>query len=260
MTDPFAGCLAELERRGLLPEPALAAFVVGSVAKGWANTTSDYDICVVTTRPWAGESGKQLRVLLDPPTVPSAMTEVDSRRWEVKYWLDSQVDQMLAKVSWPAFEEGRVAGQILVDTEELFLERLVSCVPLAGEDWVRRRRGEVEASAFRAYVVTRSLAESDGSVEDALGQLAADDLESAVLSARRAFGLAVDALLESAGEYGYHTPKWRARRFRAASPAAMSFDDYWAIETMRDLDPQAPAKWVEKVIRICKDIAIEAEI
>jgi Nucleotidyltransferase domain len=257
--DRFAGCLAELQRQALLPEPTLAAFVVGSVARGWANPTSDYDIYLVSTRPAAG-GGKVLRVPLDPPTVPSAVTHVDGRRWELKFWLDSQVDQMLGKVSWEQFEDGRVAGQILVDTEELFLERLATCIPLAGEDWVRRRREEVAASAFRAYVVTRSLAESDGSVEDALGQLAAGDLDSAVLSARKAFGCAVDGLLESAGEYGYYTPKWRARRFRAANPAVMSFEEYWAIETMRDLDPADPRPWVEKVIRLSKDIAIESEI
>jgi len=260
VNDKFAGCTAELERRSLLPQPTLAAFLVGSVTRGWANPLSDYDINLVCTRQPVGAGGKALLVHLDPPTVQAEVLRVADRRWEVKYWLDDQVDQLLAKVSWPAFEQSGVAGQLLTDTEEVFLERLVTCVPLAGEEWVGRRRDELDASAFRAYVVTRSLAQSDNSVEDAIGQLEMADLESAVLSARKAFGNAVDALLESAGEYGFYLPKWRARRFRAVSPAALSFEDYWAVETMRDLDPQAPAKWVEMVLGVCADIVLAIEI
>jgi hypothetical protein len=258
--DPrFAGCLAELDSRALLLPQTLAAFVVGSAARGWANATSDYDIYLVGYRQPADGSGL-LRVPLDPPTVPVVYLDVDGRHWELKFWLDTHVDQMLAKVSWPAYEAGLVAGQSLVKAEELFLERLVTCVPLAGEGWVRRRREELTASAFRAYVVTRSLAESDGSAEDALGQLAAGDTEGAVLSARRAFSHAIDALLSSAGEYGYHTPKWRARRFRAANPAVLSFAEYWDIETMRGYDPDDPGAWVHRMVRLCQDIAIDAAI
>lgn len=260
MSDRFAGCMAELERRSLLPEPTLAAFGVGSVARGWANPGSDYDINLVSTSPWETGSGTVLRVLLDPPTLPAEVLRVDDRAWEVKYWLDDQVDQLLEKVSWAAYERSRAAGQLLVDTEEVFLERLATCVPLAGEDWVHRRRAELDASAFRAYVVTRSLGHADNSVEDALGQLKAGDLESAVLSARKAFGNAVDALLESLGEYGFHLPKWRARRFRAAAPAALAFDDYWALETMRDLDPADPAAWVERVLHVCLELALATEV
>ena len=163
-------------------------------------------------------------------------------------------------MSWPAYERARVAGQLLVDTEEVFLERMATCVPLTGEDWVLRRRAELDASGFRAYLVSRSLAQAENATEDALGQLRADDLDSAVLSARKAFGNAVDALLESVGEYGYHLPKWRARRFRAAAPAVLSIEDYWALETMRDLDPADPAAWVLRVLRVCQDLAFETVV
>lgn len=260
MNDGFADCLAELEQRSLLPGSALAVFGVGSVARGWANPQSDFDVNIVSVQPWPTAAGKGLRVPLDPPSVPTEIFPAGGRRCETKYWLDSQVDQLLAKVSWEQFNAGQVAGELLIDTEELFLERLVTCVPLTGADWVRRRRDELDASAFRAFVVTRSLAEADGCVEDAMGQLTAGDTHSAVISARKAFGHAVDALLESVGEYGSQTPKWRARRFRAAAPAALGFDDYWAVETMRTFDPDHPAKWVEMVARMCKEISIDADV
>lgn len=43
--------LAPLHDRGLVPEGALAAYVVGSAARGWNNARSDFDIYVVTAAP-----------------------------------------------------------------------------------------------------------------------------------------------------------------------------------------------------------------
>lgn len=260
MDERFAGCLAELESRSLVPQPCLSAFVVGSVTRGWGNPASDYDIYLMCEKPWQGERGMELTVGLEPAEVPVAIFQVNGRRWEVKYWLDTQVDQMLAKVSWESFEESMLAGQALADAEEVFLERLVTCIPLTGEDWVRARQADVAASAFGAYAVTRTLAKADDAVEDAAGQLAGGDLESAVISAKKAFDHSVDALLESLGEYGYYTPKWRARRFRAVAPEAMTFEEYWAVETMRDYDQADPGAWVSGVIRSCKRLSMIIEV
>lgn len=260
MRAELTGCVDELDRRSLLPADRVAVAVVGSVARGWANVGSDYDIYVVAPTAWRHESARTVPVSLDPPAVSTLALMVDGRRWEVKYWLDSQVDQMLAKVTWQQFEHGSAAANSLVDAEEIFLERLATCVPLEGQAWVERRRTELDDSAFRAFVVTRSLAEADDCAEDALGQLASDDMESAVISAHRGLGFAVDALLESYGQYGSRTPKWRARRFRAAAPRQMSFEEYWALETMRGLDPEAPRSWIEHVVVVCKGLSAEVEI
>lgn len=258
--EQFSGCLNELRRERLLPQSCQAVIVVGSAVRGWANKGSDYDIYLVSRDPWFGQSGTELRLPLDPPTVPTAVTHTGGRRWELKYWLDAQVDQMLEKVSWAQYARGLVAGQLLNDVEEVFLERLVTAVPLMGQEWLARRSRELSDSAFRAFVVTRSLAWSDDSIEDAIGQLSDGDEHSAVLSARKAFGHTIDALLESVGEYGYYTPKWRARRVREAKQDVITFADYWNIETMYRLDPSAPRSWVEKVIEVCRGITMYIEV
>jgi len=254
------GVLEKLRELELLPGDYLAVFCVGSVARGWANAASDYDLNIVTAKPWQPAGGQSLPVSLEPSTVPIAAVYVDGRRWELKYWVDAQVDQMLAKVTWDHFESTSAAVKNLMEIEELFLERVASCLPLSGAGWVERRRKDLQASAFRGFVTTRSLAESDSAVEDALGQLAAADLYSCVLSARKAFGHIIDALLEGAGNYGSHTPKWRARRFREVQPAALSFEEYWSLETMRDFDPENPRVWVERVCTLCKDLSLDLEV
>jgi hypothetical protein len=260
MASSLNGCIERLEHRSLLPADHLAVFCVGSVARGWANTNSDLDLTVVTSGPWHNRVGHSRSVPLQVGRVPVVEFQDDGHRWQVKYWQDRQVDQMLEKVGWAQFEGNAGTAKALSEAEELFLERLVSCLPLSGAGWVESRRRQLKQSAFRAFVTTRSLVEADSAVEDALGQLAAQDLESAVLSARKAFGHSVDALLESSGSYGSRLPKWRARRFREVSPSALSFEEYWRVETMRDFDPAAPEVWVRTVIDRCKSLSLDVEI
>ncbi|MFI1015818.1 hypothetical protein [Streptomyces sp. NPDC020965] len=185
----------------------------------------------------------------------------DNRNWDLAYWLDTHFDQMLAKVSWAEFDQVRAAsGDALAPREEILLGRLATCVPLAGKDWLTRRRAELDASAFRSILVIRSLGAMDRAVEDALGQLEHGDLTSAVLSARIALGHIIDALLEEQGQYGSHLPKWRARRFLAAGSVTLPFATYWELETMRDFDADDPAKWIKNVLTLCQDLSSKIEV
>lgn len=252
--------LEALTASGLVPRDHVAVCLVGSVARGWANANSDHDFYVITGSPWRGGSSRTLPVPLRPNAVPSRSATVSGFRCEVKYWTVSQVDQMMAKVTWDQFERGTSSTKVLVDTEELFLERLITCVPVSGADWVADRRRALAGSAFQAFLVTASLAETDSSVEDALGQAEEQDFTSAVLSARKALGHAVDALLESHGNFGSRIPKWRAKRFLETAPRQLSFQEYWDLETMRDYDPTAPRVWLDRVLTLCRDLSLEVEI
>ncbi|OLF19623.1 nucleotidyltransferase domain-containing protein [Actinophytocola xanthii] len=251
--------LNPLRERNLLPDDTVAAFVVGSVARGWENARSDFDIYVVTTEEVRTESYSAALMSLDPPRVRNEVFFENDRRWEITYWLERQFDQMLAKISWEKYTGEVFAGEILTPREETSLARLVHCRPLLGSEWIEAKCELLNRSAFRSIVVVRSLGLADDAAEDALGQLEAGHLESAVLSARRALGHAVDSLLESAGEYGSHMPKWRPNRFRAAAPELLSFESYWVLETMRDYDPADPRSWVRSVLTICQDIAMRVE-
>lgn len=262
MTGPLldgAQMLERLNADGLLPQDAIAAFCVGSVARRWANAGSDYDICIITPGPLGQTGLATLAVPLDPAVVPVSVGFAAGRRWEVKYWTDGQVDQMLSKVAEERFDSGEVMSA-LTDMEEAFLERILTCVPISGEEWIRRRREHVRASAYREFVLTRTLGDADGAVEDAIGQLSSGDPHSAVISAHKAFACTVNAILESAECYGSGTPKWRSRRMRDAVPPALPYEQYWAMETMADLDPAAPEKWIMQVVSWCKEMAMEIEV
>jgi hypothetical protein len=199
-------------------------------------------------------------VALDPPYVWKETFVGDNRRWEVTYWQDRQIGQVLDKISWQAYESGRTDEDPLTRQEELLLAHLGTSLPILGEEWLREARARLLDSAFRSYAVVRSLGAVDDAVEDALGQMEAGDLESATISSRLAFGHAIDALLESEGEYGSYLPKWRPHRLRACSSKAISFADYWDIETMRGYDQADPAPWIKYVLTVCQDIAIRVAV
>ena len=250
--------LEPLRRRELIPEDSQAVVVVGSAARGWNNARSDHDVYVVTTRAWDTPTSRPIPMPLDPPGVQSETFHEDGRRWEVTYWLDGQIDQLLAKVSWEEYERG-LAGEALTPREEVSLGRMANCLTLQGEDWVEVCRKRLADSAFKSFLVVRSLNLADDAVEDALGQLEAGNPESATISARRAFGHAVDALLESHGEFGSHMPKWRPTRLRAVAPEFLDFERYWALETMRGYDADDPKPWILEVLGLCQDISLRVE-
>jgi hypothetical protein len=253
-----SGLREPLEKRGLLPDDTVAAFCVGSVARGWANEGSDYDVYVVTERLFDGDVTIRTPVPLDPDVIPiHVMT--DERRFEIKYWTDGQMQQMVDKVSRERFDRG---GSIepLIEVEQTCVERLLTCLPIVDDGWIAKIRSVVEDSAYREFTVVRSLAAAEKSVEDAVGALRSGDVYTAVLAAEIAFGRTVDALLESVGSYGATTPKWRARRMLDAQPAALSFEEFWTKTTMADLDPENPTPWVEQIIDWCRRIPMDIEI
>lgn len=259
----FSRAGVELEglfRAGVLPADAIAVMVVGSVARGWANALSDYDLNIVAASRWSGSISSVVRVPLSASDVPCLVVTEGEWQCEIKYWEAAQIEEMMAKLAWARFESSAAGQDALSEDEELFLERVSTCRPLLGREWVDHMRERLDATAFRALLVTRSLAAADAAVEDAEGQLEAGDMVSAVLSARKALGHAVDALLESHGNYGSRTPKWRGRRFAEANPEQLSFADYWDLETMRTYDPKSPVEWVSMVLSLCFRLTLEIDI
>ncbi|RNH88347.1 hypothetical protein EEZ25_34325, partial [Micromonospora aurantiaca] len=85
--------LQPLQERDLLPPGALAAFVVGSTARGWDNARSDYDVYVIASREQR-TSGDVVPVSLELPWIRTEQFYARNRRWQVTYWLDAQVDEI----------------------------------------------------------------------------------------------------------------------------------------------------------------------
>lgn len=264
MSDPttvpfdFESYLGAIEERGWLPSNPLCIYNVGSLVLGWGNETSDADYFVVTDEPWAGETNKANPTSADPGFVPSLTAYIGDRRVDVEYWQDRQVDQIIDNVSWQQFDNNLKATDLVTNHDFEVLQRIGHARALRGAEWLEARHRQVAKSALRAIGVGRNFNYADIFLEDAAGQLKAGDLNSAVLSARIAFGYAVNGLLFSAGGVGGNTPanKWRARHLAEIDQDIIPFEEYWAIETMRDYDDAHAAEWIEKTILACRRICL----
>lgn len=251
--------LAELADQGLLPDTYLCVYAAGSLVRGWGNETSDLDLYVVTPTPFAGAGADFHPVALEPDRIPVAVPRFGALRGDVEYWTTGQYEQLMEKISWAEYRSERDTGATVSQFERDCLVKLGHAIALDGEDWLAERQRTLAGSAFGRTIAARSLDLADTFAEDALGQLSSGDPESAVLTAKLAFGYAADALLAHHGEFGT-TAKWRSRKYRAAAPEALPFDQYWDIETMRDYDPAAPGRWIEHVIGCVRRVSMEVEV
>ncbi|MGC5535272.1 hypothetical protein [Streptomyces sp. SR-10] len=251
--------LEQLRSRGLVPDTHLCVFEAGSLVRGWGNPSSDVDLYIVSKDAWSSPDARDLKVPLSKGSVPSVELFIDGQRWDLKYWTDQQVDEVFAKVTWGAFEQAAGDGNDLNYVERWLLHRFGFAVAVTGADWLTGRRAELKDSAFHAFLISLALNLADSRIEDAVGMLQVEDHDSAVLAARAAFDYSVDALIAFHGE---HTQgeKWRARRFRAADPALLRYEEYWDLQTMRGLDPENPAVWVKEVLTVCRRIAMEVSV
>ncbi|GAA3690731.1 hypothetical protein GCM10022267_91370 [Lentzea roselyniae] len=187
-------CIAELRSRQLLPADVRCVFVSGSLVKGWGNAASDLDVYVISDAPWTGRHIETVSVRLESSTVPVDAFYVDGFRWDVEYWELRQIDQLLHSVSWSEYDGGSLTMHPLSRHEIDVLEQLTYAQALLGEEWLAERKSELAQSALRTHLIGQRLNLADVYVEDATGQLQAEDYECAALSARLAFGHAVDAL------------------------------------------------------------------
>jgi hypothetical protein len=257
--DELARIREVLRENDLVPDSCLAVFIGGSVARGWQHRRSDIDFYAICEKPWDGETSGVNPVALHPNVVPTHGTFIDGERIEIRYWLDSQVDQVLAKTTWDQFRNGDPLGREISRPEAAFLSRLAQSITILDTDWMHRRRKQLMDSAFRSMWILRWLGAADGHVRDALGMLESGDHHSAALSAQMALAASVDALTLSHNEYSLDA-KWRARRLRAINSETVSFEQYWELFTMASFDAGEPHEWIETVLELCRRIALDVEV
>ena len=246
-------CRTALAANDALPDSWLAIYLAGSLVRGWGNPKSDLDVYVITSEPWRGGRVAD-EVSVTAGIIPVQAFYVGDRRWDVEFWTDLQVDQLLDYAAWDQFESGAAKGSTLTATEIAFANRLSRCQVIDGADWVSCRAKQFAGSAMKSIIVAEILDNVDGLAEDAVGMVEAGDYVSATIAARYAFDAAVDALIASLGDYERQI-KWRGRRLLEMKPSELPFEKYWRIATMRDYDQAAPEKWIRGVLHSCQEIA-----
>ncbi|UTT39882.1 hypothetical protein NMP99_00755 [Glutamicibacter mishrai] len=236
-------------------DSCIGSFAAGSIIQGWGNRDSDIDIyLIVESLPpdYSLDDVHTSRGIQGDVHVTSK--ELFGRKTDIEVWTIDQVMSVLDKMN---VGESEYSSSLLLGFNyfELdFMEKLNHGRAIAGSLTVDQLKRKLKSSAWRDLLIEQALHLSDIYLEDALGQLDASDLRSAILSAKLAFGHSVDAVCINSGQIG-HSPKWRAKRMETISDSCMSFEDYWAIETMASYSPEQGERWATEVIRMCRKIS-----
>jgi hypothetical protein len=248
--------LTAMVGHGLLPEDPQAVYLTGSRARGWGNAASDIDVVVVSPGPWSPSDGCGNPVGWGASRIQHVKTTVSGQPYDVEYWTEDQVTDLLTKVSWDTYEPGRGLERQFMLYEVNFLDRLGNAVSIHGEEAVERWREAARDGAFKAMRAAFWRHDAVNYSDDARSQLAAGDIHSSTLSARLAFECAVDALLARHGQLSSNA-KWRARRFKSVNPPSLDFDRYWTTQTMQEYATLGPAGWVESTVRTATALTAE---
>lgn len=252
--------IAYLRSVDLLPRQIVCLLLVGSQASGWATQDSDVDLLVVTRKPWRPKDSHMVSVPLDPAKIASSIAHYNAQRVETKYITTGQIDQIIDKVTWSAFDANTFAGSPLIQGEEELLGRLPSAVVCEGDEWHASITNRLAESAFAAVTASRWLGAADAKLEDVGGLLAAEQGMAAAMLAREAFNDVMNALLDSLGWHGSWNTKWRVRRVQAASLDLVSLDEYVSVMTFSGLDEAQASAWAERTARRCQAISAAVEL
>lgn len=234
----------DLVRSAIPLDGGSVLLIGGSLARGWGNPLSDVDAYVLggTTEP------------LGPTHLQGGPRPVD-----VHVVGAGQLAEVLGKVSWERAQSGENLTDSLSVDDWLLLERIHHPIVLQGAEQLAALQQQLRSSAFGYLAVAEHFTYADSFAEDCLGQVAVDDLRSAVLSGQAAVLRAVDGLLCSLGCYSLN-PKWRARAFADAAPAQMSFPEYWSFQCMTGLTEENHRQWALDAVTVARRVMTDVEL
>jgi Coenzyme PQQ synthesis protein D (PqqD) len=241
-----------------VPADLECAYASGSVVAGWGHTESNlnvYFVCAAEVepdgclhKPIAGPEGT-----FEGGTIPTIDTQVSGIRLVAEYWPVARIEAMLRRCEEP------VGRSLLTAHNVEFLYRLSVGVAIHGDEWLTATRERVQRSNLRSILMSRAVEAAGQSLEDTSGLLDTGDHVSALLTVQRAFRCVAEAVLVNAGHIP-PTPRWRARKLREVRPKLLSFDEFWAWQTMAGFDPERPEVWIRRLAERCSALLLELDV
>jgi predicted nucleotidyltransferase len=219
-------------------------YIGGSIARGWANVSSDIDVYVLGTDHDAAENVMvEGRPRVDVHAV-SAVT----------------VDRLYAGLSWDVVRSHQDYAGARLDREWLLFERLEHAHLLDGREALAGYLQRLEASAYRHMLVQEHFNKADALLEDCLGQLAVNDDDSAVLSGQLGHLESIDGLLAARG-HGAWLIKWRARAMKDARPDDLvTYEQFWRLATLADLTALGARAWAHGQVVAARELMARVDV
>jgi hypothetical protein len=230
---------------------ASAIFLSGSVIAGWGHANSDLDVYACFTDAEAREKALEgVDIQREPDSsAPVFAFYVGDRRWDVEYVLETEVAELITRVTGVVDLSGVKLSYGDID----LLYRIRVGRPVGDGTRLAEWQAAIAASSLTEILTARYLGMSDGMVDDALGLLEVGDVETAAYCARMAFENLTDALLAADGRI-CPTHKWRIRQLGEAPAGPLTVGEYLEVVQMRGYDGRT---WVENTVDRIRDLTLE---
>jgi predicted nucleotidyltransferase len=228
-------------------------YLSGSIVEGFANSSSDIDIFVISDRSPVGGS------IIRKKHFAISIYYIEAQRIDFEYWAPKHIMDIANRLRLTDVGREFVAEKLDL-VEELFIHRLSIAVPLCNAEGLASWQSRFDFDKFRAYMVQQSIHRIDGALEDLSGMLDDADLETALFRARHVVELTVDAYCHHAGNTN-GLPKWRSRILSNLPDTALTADvknTFWRLQFPDGLalqqKPEACRVYVEACIAFANRI------
>jgi len=226
----------------------VAVYLGGSRALGWGHQASDIDLFALTDAPPTAFDGRNLDVTVRGDKPPIVISFFEGIRVDTEYWSTAQLQELAQRLTDIREREGLSHGDLDV------LWRLRHSQFISGdEQLVRALQATVSRTDLDAEFLQRGVYSAEVRLDDAAGLLASGEEFMAAVSAREAFARVVDALLSESGSSAPPS-KWRPKRLGMVPELSWLTAEYFDVETMAGLDPEAPGLWARRVILRCREL------
>jgi hypothetical protein len=197
-------------------------FTSGSVTDGFRHALSDLDVFVVYADSTSNE-----RSDFAWETHTIAFEWVADWRIDVEYWNKNEIFAAAERLNQCPIEDWNACRRISLSDLHI-AQRVDRGIPIIAAEQFEELRAAFNFKRVCDVIVSRCLSGYEGVAEDLAGAIESQQSGMALMSAREAMGLAIDAHLATRGETNIK-PKWRFEKLKKWGEDRL-LERYWALE------------------------------
>lgn len=230
----------------------LTTFLSGSVIEGHANTESDLDVFLVVS----DSTSSNVTATYNLGTTKVIAEYTDDWRLDIEIWLEGQISQVAQRLSSCKIDEWDDCVRVPRWYIE-FIHHVRTGIPISGAEYFKKLWSRFDYARVSKSITTRCLADFSGVAEDTSGAIMSKQYGAALLSAREALHLAVDAMIAAYGETNL-SGKWRFAKLEKIGNIDL-LERYWQLEGRHIKDRDAAIEYAKECLMFSNQLIIQAQ-
>lgn len=232
-----------------LSEEPYTIFVSGSIIEGYGNAESDLDVFVVYPN-----EVPSLRTDIDMETNSISLEYISEQRLDIEHWSKDQVIAVSERIRQCSPDDWENCFHFSYNDIE-FAHSLRIGLPIQQTDHFVQLQQAFDFEQVSHIITMKRVGLYHSVQEDAAGAIASKQEGTALLMARYALQLAIDAWLASQGETNAKD-KWRFFKLQKADPKILT--RYWELET-QGVDASSVFEYAKECLRFGNQLVTQAQ-